>query len=188
METPVKRYNVTIRGRVQEIGLRDLIAQMANFLRLKGYVYNEPDGSVKMVVEGTSATIDSFLKDVETKTSDIGAEIKKLDKKEVLADFDLPPRFVKIPSTELEEIGKKLDLGVRRLGSIDNKLSKLDTMDTKLDKLDSLDAKLDKLDSLDNKLSKLDTMDTKLDKLDKLDTLVKGQEKMINVLEKIASK
>lgn len=38
MEAQRKRYNVVIHGRVQDIGLRNLIAQMANFLGLRGYV------------------------------------------------------------------------------------------------------------------------------------------------------
>jgi hypothetical protein len=59
-------------------------------------------------------------------------------------DFDLPPKFVKIPTTELEEFGRKFDVGIGKLTSMDGKL-------------------------------------------DKLDILVEGQEKMLEVLEKIAS-
>ncbi len=120
MEARVKRYSVVIRGRVQDMGFRDLVTQMANFLRLKGYVFNDVDGSVKLVLEGAKDALDSFLEEVKTRTRSIGAEIESLTKKEVSRDIDLPPKFVKIPTTELEEIGRKLDIGVLELRDIKN--------------------------------------------------------------------
>jgi len=171
MEAQIKRYNVVIRGRVQDIGFRDLIAQMANFLRLKGYVFNDVDGSVKMIVEGIKDTMDSFLEDIRIKTSNIGAEIEGLDKREVSLDFDLPPKFVKIPTTELEEIGKKFDVGIGKLTSMDGKLDKLD-------KLDSMDGKLDTLDVLVEGQDEI-----RRDQKISLET----QRKMLKALEKIAS-
>jgi acylphosphatase len=112
----ITRYNVVIRGR--DIGFRNFIAQSAGFLGLRGYVFNDVDGSVKLILEGAKETLDSFIEDVKIKTSSIGAEIESLDSREVSIDSDLPPRFVKIPSTELEEIGSKLDIGVGYLGDI----------------------------------------------------------------------
>ncbi len=212
METQIKRYNVVIHGRVQDMGFRDLISSMANFLRLKGYVFNDSDGSVKVIVEGAADTLDSFLEDIRVKTTHIGAEIEGLDKREVSFDFDLPPRFVKISTTELEEFGRKFDVGIGKLTSMDGKLDKLETMDGKLDKLEAIDGKLDKLGTIDGKLDKLEAIDGKLDKLgtmdrkldkleaidgklDKLDVLVEGQDrmgdtqdKMLKVLEKIEDK
>lgn len=114
----VKRYNVVIRGRVQDIGFRNFIAQSADFLGLKGHAFNDIDGSVKLILEGVKDTLDSFLEDIKIKTSSIGAEIDSLDSREVSKDSDLPPKFVKIPSTELEEIGGKLDIGVSYLRDI----------------------------------------------------------------------
>lgn len=128
MQLQIKCYNVVIHGRVQDIGFRDMVAQMANFLRLRGYVFNDVDGSVKVIVEGVKDTLDSFLEDILTKTSNIGAEITSLDRREVSRDSDLPPKFVKIPTTELEEIGRKLDIGVDTLRSMDAKLDKLDVL------------------------------------------------------------
>jgi len=72
-------------------------------------------GSVRVVLEGTKNSINSFLEDIKIKTKSIGAEIEVLDKREVARDTDLPPRFVKISATELEEIGRKLDVGVGHL-------------------------------------------------------------------------
>jgi len=170
MQSQIKRYNVVIHGRVQDIGFRDMVAQMANFLRLRGYVFNDVDGSVKVIVEGIENTLESFLDDIINKTQSIGAEITGMDRREVSRDIDLPPRFVKIPTTELEEIGRKLDVGVEILRSMDKKLDELD--------------KLKKLDELD-----------KLGNLNKFDFLIHGQdrmretqEKMLKVLERIEEK
>jgi len=44
MQTDTKRYNVVIRGRIQDIGFRNLIAQMASFFGFRGYVFNDVDG------------------------------------------------------------------------------------------------------------------------------------------------
>lgn len=115
MQTGLKRYNVVIRGRVRDIGFRDLIAQMASFFGFRGYIFNDVDGSVRVVLEGTKSSVDSFLEDIKIKTKSIGAEIEALDKREVARDIDLPPKFVKIPTTELEEIGRKLDVGIDHL-------------------------------------------------------------------------
>ncbi len=143
MEAQIKRYNVVIHGRVQDIGFRDLVAQMGNFLRLKGYVFNDVDGSVKVIVEGATDTIDSFLEDIRIKTSHIGAEIEELDKREASFDIDLPPRFVKIPTTEFEEFGRKLDIGIGKLGSIEGKLDILaDGQDKMLNVLERIEDKL----------------------------------------------
>jgi acylphosphatase len=178
MHAEIRRYNIVIHGRVQDIGLRDLVARMADFLRLRGYVFNDVDGSVRIVVEGVENTVESFLEDVINKTKNIGAEIAGVEKREISRDSDLPPRFIKIPSTELEEIGRKLDLGVETLRSMDAKLSKLDELD-RLKKLDELD-RLKKLDELDRL--------KKLDELEKLDTIAEGQEKMLEVLKSIEEK
>ncbi|MFQ5976411.1 MAG: acylphosphatase [Candidatus Hydrothermarchaeales archaeon] len=112
MQAHVKRYNVVIRGKVQDIGLRELITELANFQRLRGFVFNDIDGTVKIVIEGAKDIIDSFFKDVEEKTEAMGAAIEGITKREVSKDIDLPHRFVKIPSTEWEEIGQKLDIGI----------------------------------------------------------------------------
>lgn len=52
------RLEATIRGRVQGVGFRYHVAQEARRLGLAGWVANEPDGSVRTVVEGSSAALD----------------------------------------------------------------------------------------------------------------------------------
>jgi acylphosphatase len=52
MQTQLKRYSVTIRGKVQHIGYRGIIEGTGRKLDLKGYVFNDLDNSVKIVCEG----------------------------------------------------------------------------------------------------------------------------------------
>jgi acylphosphatase len=42
-----KCYNILITGNVQDIGFRALIEDIARFNNLKGFVFNDPDGSKK---------------------------------------------------------------------------------------------------------------------------------------------
>ncbi|NOZ76904.1 MAG: acylphosphatase [Euryarchaeota archaeon] len=125
METASRRFKVNVTGRVQDIGFRDFAEKLANFLGLKGYIFNDLDGSVKMVLEGDTSSIDSFLEDIETKSKNIGVELIHLEKHEVSTDFYLPPKFIKIPSTEYEELGRKLDKGIGLLRDIKGDTSTL---------------------------------------------------------------
>lgn len=45
----------------------------------------------------------------------MGTKIESLEKNEILRNFVLPYSFVKIPTSELEELGKKFDYGVEIL-------------------------------------------------------------------------
>ncbi|RLG28561.1 hypothetical protein DRO03_09545 [Methanosarcinales archaeon] len=45
-------YNVTVTGDVQDIGFRKFIESAANSYHVRGYVFNDPDGSVKMLCGG----------------------------------------------------------------------------------------------------------------------------------------
>ncbi|MEE8403521.1 MAG: acylphosphatase [Candidatus Hydrothermarchaeaceae archaeon] len=194
MVAKVVRYNLTLRGRVQDTGFRSLIEYNARTLGIRGYVFNDIDGSVKVVCEGAEGPLSKFIDSVDIKDTG-GVFVEGIQKEEAPLEFPIPPRFARLETDALEDLGRKLDSGITSLNSMDKKLGKLDTIDKKLGKLDTIDKKLGKLDTIDKKLGKLDTIDKKLGKLDtidkklgKLDTLAKGQDRMIDVLEEISSK
>jgi acylphosphatase len=54
----VVRLEATVRGRVQGVGYRYYVLRRARALGLAGWVANEPDGTVRMVVEGSEKAID----------------------------------------------------------------------------------------------------------------------------------
>ena len=56
-----ERIEATIRGTVQGVGFRWFIVRRASDLGLVGWTSNEPDGSVKVVAEGSPAALDQLL-------------------------------------------------------------------------------------------------------------------------------
>jgi acylphosphatase len=57
-----RRLEAVVRGRVQGVGFRMFAFDAALALRLVGWVANEPDGSVRAVVEGPEADVLHFLR------------------------------------------------------------------------------------------------------------------------------
>lgn len=55
-----RRIEATIRGRVQGVAFRHHTQVEANRLRLKGWVANRGDGSVRVVAEGPEASLRTF--------------------------------------------------------------------------------------------------------------------------------
>ena len=57
----MKHYNVTVSGRVQGVGFRYSAMKVANTYGIRGFIRNEPDGSVYMEAEGDEPNIELFL-------------------------------------------------------------------------------------------------------------------------------
>jgi acylphosphatase len=55
------KYCITIKGRVQGVFFRKYAFDMAQSLGIKGFVCNEPDGSVYCEAEGEENNIQQFL-------------------------------------------------------------------------------------------------------------------------------
>ncbi len=76
-----KCYNIKVTGKVQDIGFRMLIEDIARFHDLRGYAFNDPDGSVKMVCCGETGIIDEFLDELRFRGVQKGAAIDEIAKK-----------------------------------------------------------------------------------------------------------
>ena len=59
---PTIRYVVRFVGRVQGVGFRMTSVEQARGLEIRGSVRNEPDGSVRMDIEGSRASLDELLR------------------------------------------------------------------------------------------------------------------------------
>ena len=57
----LEHYKINVQGRVQGVGFRYAAKRHAELLRLKGFVKNNYDGSVKIEVEGESENLKLFL-------------------------------------------------------------------------------------------------------------------------------
>jgi len=62
----ILHYDIIIKGRVQGVGYRYFALRTAQNLGLKGYVKNNPDGSVLIVAEGEEVLLKKFVAHCKT--------------------------------------------------------------------------------------------------------------------------
>jgi len=58
------RLTLILDGRVQGVGFRFTVADIASTRKVKGFVRNEPDGSVYVDVEGRKSELEAFVRDI----------------------------------------------------------------------------------------------------------------------------
>lgn len=63
---PAVRYVVRYVGRVQGVGFRMTSVRQARGLAIYGTVRNETDGTVRMEIEGSRASLDELLRRIRT--------------------------------------------------------------------------------------------------------------------------
>jgi len=138
-----KYYNVSVIGNVQDIGFRKFVESTAHSYHVTGYVFNDTNGSVKMLCAGQVELLNTFFDAVQTRLPE-GISIEQFIKTEIPIpeDFDLniPNQFLKLATDELVDIGKKLDIGVellKTLPQIDENVSALPEIKTGIDSLNS---------------------------------------------------
>jgi acylphosphatase len=56
------RLEAVVTGRVQGVGFRRYVQRWARKLDLTGWVRNEPDGTVRLVAEGTNDALDRLAR------------------------------------------------------------------------------------------------------------------------------
>jgi acylphosphatase len=57
--------NIVVRGSVQGVGFRYFCHVRATRLHLKGWVRNEPDGSVALLVEGDRGSVEVLIDELK---------------------------------------------------------------------------------------------------------------------------
>ena len=60
----MKRFLIILKGRVQGVGCRFFVAQLAKQYNLSGFVGNLDNGNVKMEVQGSNEHLVAFFKDL----------------------------------------------------------------------------------------------------------------------------
>jgi acylphosphatase len=58
------RIDATVVGRVQGVGFRWFVLDVARRLELRGWVANEADGSVRCVAEGSRQALERFVEEL----------------------------------------------------------------------------------------------------------------------------
>ena len=75
----MQRAIITVKGRVQRVGYRDLVAEIADKMGINGSVQNLPDGkSVEIIAESDKKVLEEFLKFLWAKEDSI-IKVKKID-------------------------------------------------------------------------------------------------------------
>ena len=94
-----KYYNVSIIGNVQDIGFRKFIESTANSYNVTGYVFNDPNGSVKMLCAGQIESLNTFFDAVQTRPPQ-GTSIEQFIKTEIPIpddlDLNVPDQFYNV--------------------------------------------------------------------------------------------
>jgi len=70
------RVDATVLGRVQGVGFRWFVLDVARGLELRGWVANELDGSVRCVAEGPRAALEALVS--ELGRGPLGADVERV--------------------------------------------------------------------------------------------------------------
>ena len=159
-----KRLVISVYGKVQMVGFRDYVFEIARPLKIKGYVKNEKNPSlVTIVAEGEEKVLNEFVNEIKKAEKPIKIEDIKIKEEKPTGEFEY---FEIIRDDPTQEIVERIEMGRVVLFSINEKQ---DRMLEKQDKMLELQEKtIEKLDRIDNKLDKIDTtINTKFDELNK---------------------
>jgi len=72
-----ERLEAIVRGYVQGVGFRYFVVRRATELGLSGWTSNEPDGTVRVVAEGSPAALDELLRHLHAGPP--GAHVERVD-------------------------------------------------------------------------------------------------------------
>ncbi len=186
-----KRLVISVYGKVQMVGFRDYVFEIARTLKIKGYVKNEKNPSlVTIIAEGEEKVLNEFVNKIKKAKKPIIIEDIKIKEEKARGEFEY---FEIIRDDPNQEIIERIEMGRVVLFSMlekqDRMLEILHNMNEKQDKMlekqDKMLEKQDKMLELQEKtVEKLDKIDKKLDridnKLDKIDTNINTKFEELN--------
>lgn len=159
--------NITLDGEVQDVGLRGIIAEIGETGGKRGYVFNEADGTVRVVLAGTRRQATEFVASIKERSADLRAEIESVEVTEFDGEIDLPP-FGILPTDDLADVGRKLDIGIRSLTGIEAQSEQIST---------SVSENTQRLTAIKDDTARLEGIE------ELTNELVDGQERMIELLD-----
>jgi len=106
----MKRFEIIAKGKVQKVGYRDYVEEVARSLGIVGFVENLKDGSVKIVCEGEEEMIKKFIQEINIKGL---IEVEDVQIKSI-SDATGEFKFFEIKYGTLEdEIGERMATAVK---------------------------------------------------------------------------
>ena len=141
MSGVMKNIYATITDHVQMAGYREIVEAHGRARGLAGFVFNDVDGSVKIMARGLEPVLTEFIQDLRSDRPDTIIEI--------MEDISLPSPFGKIAVDDIREYMARFDKGIDILTEHTRLLSENNSflygMNNKLDMLDGISNKLDTL-------------------------------------------
>jgi len=166
------RLTAIVSGKVQEVGYRARVVDIANAFGLKGMIENLKDGRVKIIAEGEDQKLKWFEFAVDIKNTLISVSSIVKTYSPATGDFENFGKLVTKGETDsrLDTAAvylKEIVVSVNKMN--DNLGGKMDTMIARQDQmLDKQDQMLDKQDQM------LDKQDTTIGEIQALRTDLKG--------------
>ncbi len=109
----MKRAVIIVKGRVQKVGYRDLVADCAMDLGVVGFVENQPDRTVKIIAEGEKEILEKFVKKAQPEDDPL-IRITQVDVEYEKATGEFEFFEIKRGSSE-EETAERLDTAAKSL-------------------------------------------------------------------------
>lgn len=176
------KRRVVIKGdKVQDVGYRLFLLEVAESLGLRGFQARNVENYVEFLVEGEEKQVAEFIKFAKTNYPEFA-------KVEAVVDEGYDGNVMSIEgfyrSFSLNQLVKIVNTGISMLGNQDKMLGKQDLM---LEKQDLMLEKQDKmLDKQDKMLEKQDKMLEKQDKmLEKQDLMLEKQDVLISEVREL---
>ena len=180
----MERKKFTVYGRVQRVGYRDRVAEIARKMGVKGFARNlEDEVSVEIVAEGEHAQLGEFARQMNIMDAPI--EVERIVESEDAATGEFR-HFKIIRGEPNEELGERIDVASGLLYGIGKKQ---DETNAKIDgfhkdmagKQDQTNSKLDSFNN--NTTGRFDIVDTKYGKIsDKLEKISVSLDKLVVIL------
>ncbi len=102
----MKRAVILAKGRVQRVGYRDEVEEIARRLEIAGFVENAKPYDVRIVVEGEESVIERFIEEIKIKKYPIDVNRLEVQFEDFKTEFEY---FEIIRGEWQEELGERLD-------------------------------------------------------------------------------
>jgi acylphosphatase len=166
----MQRAIIIAKGKVQKVGYRDFVQDMARELSMTGYVENLKDGNIKIVCEGEEDNVKEFTKKIKVKKDFINVI-------NVSAEYEKPTREFEIFEIKYgsvpEELGDRLGAAILYLGNTNRRIDSGNKM--LAEKMDSSTKML--VEKQGKMLEKQDQM------LGKQGKMLEKQDETVNILK-----
>ncbi len=106
MSAAMKSIYATITNHVQMVGYREIVEARGRARGLAGFVFNDVDGSVKVMASGLEPVLNEFIHDLQSDRPNT-----TIDTIEIIEDIALPSPFGRIAVDDVLEYMARFDKG-----------------------------------------------------------------------------